>query len=94
MVLTCCGKDFEVIPSSQTVKLPSSSGVYLFLKDNTILYVGESRDIYQRVTTSHHEWQNALNLGMNQIAYYVTDHEGRIRLEQDIILKYRPRLNG
>lgn len=80
-------------------KAPSTSGVYFFLKNNDIVYIGKSVNIRARLR-SHIENAKTdrkellITQKSNRVGYIVTDSEFRaILLESDLIRKYKPKYN-
>ena len=88
------GRNFITTPSTGKTALPHSPGVYAFLKGDKILYVGMSQNINQRIDSSHHELHNAKAAGMNKIGFFQTDENSARLIEQEIIRRYTPPLNG
>ena len=88
------GRNFITTPSSGKTALPQASGVYVFLKDDKILYVGMSQNSNQRINSSHHELHNAKAAGMNKVGFFRTDERSARLIEQEIIQRHKPQLNG
>ena len=79
--------------------IPASPGVYLFKKDNLIIYIGKAVSLKARVN-SH--LQNAkldrkeslITALSNKIEYYLTDSEFKaLLLESSLIQKFQPKYN-
>jgi len=75
-------------------------GIYIFAKEIQsgswkAIYVGETGSFKTRMTTSHGEWLNALLEGVTHV-HAMVDHSGsngRLAIEDDLILSLRPPLN-
>jgi len=88
-----------VITKKQIVPLPSTFGVYLFKKDNEVLYVGKSNNIKARVK-SHLE-----NAKLDRKEYLIVSQSTTVEtvttesefkaliLEAELIKKYLPKYN-
>src|SRR3989339_366100 len=79
--------------------LPSTTGIYLFKKNNTILYIGKSVNIKARVL-SHIEnakidtKESLIISQTNKIEYIITDSEFKaLILEAQLIQKHLPKYN-
>ena len=88
------GRNFITTPSIGKTALPHAPGVYVFLRGNQILYVGMYQNINQRIKSSHHEFHNAKAAGMNKIGHFQTDEKSARIIEQQIIQRHTPLLNG
>jgi excinuclease ABC subunit C len=79
--------------------LPSHSGVYLFKRNNHILYVGKSINIKERIKnhfeqTKNNSKEKKLFDEANKIEYLILDSDLKITLkEAELIKKYRPKYN-
>jgi len=80
--------------------LPSSPGVYLFLKNNKILYIGKSVNIKSRVA-SHLEnakvdtKESLIVNQANDLQYHLTESDFKaVLLESSLIKKYQPKYNA
>ena len=88
-----------MITKKQIVPLPSTFGVYLFKKDNEVLYVGKSNNIKARVK-SHLE-----NAKLDRKEYLIVSQSTTVEtvttesefkaliLEAELIKKYLPKYN-
>ena len=84
--------------------LPKSSGVYLFKVNEEIIYIGSSKNLYQRMTNH----KSCINKGSNgghktdfyqflqsnqfKVEFQITDNYKQ--LEQELIEKYNPKYNA
>ena len=80
-------------------KLPSTSGIYIFKKNKSYLYVGKSVNIKARVK-SHFEnakidiKESLIVKNSDSIDYVITDSEIKaLLLEAELIQKYHPKYN-
>lgn len=70
--------------------LPEESGVYFFVKDNTLLYIGQSENIKKRVCNN----DQLIRLYSPKICYQLTaDEKTRKGLERYYISKFLPIFN-
>jgi len=72
----------------------SGAGVYLILKQNVVLYVGQTGDFSQRFDDHHKEdaWTRA---GADRMAVLgVGIEKERLRIEADLIASHNPACNG
>lgn len=100
----------EKIPWGKIKQLPKSNGVYMLThrKSNRILYIGESKNIYDRIY-NHHNKRNGSDLlkKMEEICEHnlqnflnecyiqvVKLNYGRSELEEYLIDTYKPLLNN
>lgn len=88
-----------MITKKKLKKLPKSIGVYLFKKNNRVLYVGKSVNIYARVishleSSSINEKEKALIEQADDVDYILVNSEFKsLVLEAKLIKKYRPKFN-
>ena len=77
-------------------------GVYVFCKKIKTankakflpLYVGQTQSLANRLTNSHHKWEEAINLGMSHILIeYEEDKDQRLKKEAFLWGFYDPCLN-
>lgn len=80
------------------------AGVYMFTSrvenqqerttTHHIRYIGETHSFRDRpLNSNHEEWANAVALGFNCICVYPTNGD-RVAIQDDLIDKYNPPLNG
>lgn len=78
-------------------KLPNKIGVYLFLNDKKVLYVGKSKKIRTRVKSyfkSDLKKNNLIVSYSNNIEFILVDNEeDALFLENNLIKKYKPKYN-
>jgi excinuclease ABC subunit C len=88
-----------MIDKNKINSLPSQSGVYLFKKNNYVLYVGKSINIKERIKNHLEQTKNNLKEKKlfneaNNIEYFILDSDLKITLkEAELIKKYRPKYN-
>lgn len=69
-------------------------GVYLILKQNTVLYVGQTGDLSGRFD-AHHKQLCWLRNGADRMAVIgLSTEKERLALETDLIANYNPSCNG
>ena len=80
--------------------IPSVPGVYLFKRDETVLYVGKARSLAQRVASyfvsggSASAKSQSLLASANALEWITTAHEAdALILENELIKRYQPRFN-
>ena len=72
----------------------SVGGNYMFVRLDSngkysSLYVGQTEDLAQRLTPSHHKWPCATRNGMTHIAAHTNSSEARrLAEEQDLLAKF------
>jgi excinuclease UvrABC nuclease subunit len=77
-------------------KLPDAPGVYIVTKEKaqlqpTLIYIGQSTDLYKRWKGSHEATSRSIELGATTIRYFLTD---KMRsLEKILINHLKPVLN-
>lgn len=73
---------------------PATGGVYLILKQNIVLYVGQTGDLSERFDSHHKEpcWRR--NQADRMAVLFVTGENDRLRIETDLIRSYHPVCNG
>lgn len=79
-------------------EIPQKPGVYLFKKDDNVLYVGKAYNLKNRLSSYLNEKNNPKVLEMlqkaNNLDYIVTDNEkSALLLELSLIKKYDPPYN-
>ncbi|OGK46296.1 hypothetical protein A2963_00330 [Candidatus Roizmanbacteria bacterium RIFCSPLOWO2_01_FULL_40_13] len=80
-------------------KLPSSPGVYLFKKNNTINYIGKAVSIRARIYSHLQNGkldrkESRIVKNSSRIGYIITDSEFKaLLLESELIQKYKPKYN-
>ena len=59
------------------------------------LYIGETENLWKRLTPSHEKWRQALDHGMTHIHAHVSDPEKSVRMaeERNLIRAWYPPLN-
>jgi excinuclease UvrABC nuclease subunit len=69
-------------------------GVYLILKQKTVLYVGQTGDLLRRFD-AHHKESSWRHHQADRIAVVVVSSEReRLQIESDLIKSYNPVCNG
>lgn len=87
------------LSKKDTVNVPSSAGVYLFLQGNTILYVGKSTNLKARIASHLENAKLDAKEGLiinssDGLKYIVTESEFKaLLLESELIQKYKPKYN-
>lgn len=83
---------FTIYPLNTTFK--PSGGVYLILKQNTVLYVGQTGDLSERFDAHHKEpcWRR--NQADRMAAMAVSSERNRLQIEADLIESHYPVCNG
>lgn len=77
---------------SNPKSLPTKPGVYLFKKGEVYLYIGKTKNLRQRLTSSSHVPFKIASQTLNaEIYYLVTDEIG---IESFLIDKFKPIWNG
>lgn len=84
--------------------IPKESGVYWFVSDNRVIYVGSSYDLYQRITEHNSNIRKGSNHGCQKDFYqFLQQNEFTIefqltdnykQLEQELIEKHQPIFNA
>lgn len=91
------GLDLSTLPQSKHSEhnLPAVSAVYFLFSKGRLLYVGESSNINQRLSSrSHQIWYYCHKLRDLDIAYIeASDREDRLVLEHLAIIKFQPKWN-
>lgn len=83
---------------SQGVNL-YGAGIYAILSGGTwtVVYIGQSGDVGERVGPSHHKWdcwQRSPNLHVAFLSMPGSTERERLAIEGELIREYRPRCNG
>ncbi len=90
-------KNFNFLPKEKISDLPKTSGVYIFLKNKEIIYIGKATNIKERVKSYFQQPAHRDTFFINQITkigYIKTDSEiEALILEANLIKKYQPRYN-
>ena len=77
--------------------LPNKVGVYLFLKNNSVLYIGKSTRIKSRVLSyfNSNTKKNSLIVGgSNNLSFFLVDSEkDALFLENNLIKQHKPKYN-
>lgn len=77
--------------------LPPEPGIYFFIFENRILYIGQSDSLVNRcLGERHHVYPKILNREQLKIAYLIVNEseEKRALLEKELIDRFLPELNG
>ena len=74
-------------------QFPASGGVYLILKQNIVLYVGQTGDLSERFDSHHKKpcWRR--HQADRMAVLCVTGENDRLRIETDLIRSYNPVCN-
>lgn len=69
--------------------IPKHAGIYLFLRDNKVLYIGETENFYDRIYINleqHQAWKCVSRNYVNQVAIFYTygNEQQRINIETDL----------
>jgi len=84
-------RDAKAIPKYHIISsgIPSmkSSGVYFLIKDDEIIYVGQSRNIIYRIGV------HSRKVEFDSFSYIEVDEELLSIVEQSFIKRFNPRLN-
>jgi len=83
---------FTIYPLNTTFK--SAGGVYLILKQNTVLYVGQTGDLSERFDAHHKESCWRRNQADRMAVKGVSTEKERLQIEADLIKAYNPTCNG
>lgn len=85
-------------------EIPKESGVYQFIVDNEIIYVGSSKNLYKRMSVYNTAIKQGSNQGhqtdlyqflqSNQFTIQFQLEENYKQLEQQLIEKYNPKYNA
>lgn len=75
-------------------KFTAVGGVYLILKQNTILYVGQTGDLSSRFDDHHKEALWTLHGADGMAVMGVNIESKRLQIEKDLVDKYKPACNG
>lgn len=89
-------KGYPTLKRSELFELPTTSGIYFFLIDNTVVYVGETNSLRRRLTEDeHHVLVKLQHNPKLRIKYKSASTNKRMRLIEEISLikKYRPAMN-
>ena len=77
--------------------LPNKVGVYLFLKNNSVLYIGKSTRIKSRVLSyfnSNTKKNSLIISGSNNLSFFLVDSEkDALFLENNLIKQHKPKYN-
>lgn len=87
---------YPTLKTSELFELPSTSGIYFFLIENTVVYVGETNSLKRRLTEDdHHVLIKLRHNPKLRIKYKSASPNKRLRLREEInlIKKYRPAMN-
>jgi len=86
---------------NNTTKINNCMGIYFLIRDNKIIYVGESNNVYERIQCwyNHESKKRYNNLYKNFDSYFVhilpdLTHDERRTLEAIYILIYKPLYNS
>ena len=83
---------------------PRESGVYLFSSNNEVIYIGSSKNLYQRMTNHISSIRKGSNNGHKQelyqflqknhftVEFHLTDNYRQ--LEQELVERYHPKYNS
>src|SRR3989338_11408251 len=89
-----------MIKTNEIKSLPSTTGVYLFKKDNEILYIGKTISLKARIL-AHFEnakldpKESLIIRNSDKLEYILTDSEFKaLLLESSLIQKYQPKYNA
>jgi excinuclease UvrABC nuclease subunit len=69
-------------------------GVYLILKQNTVLYVGQTGDLLRRFDAHHKELCWLRHQADRMAVTGVASESQRLQIEADLIKAYNPTCNG
>ncbi len=83
---------FTIYPLNTTFK--PAGGVYLILKQNTVLYVGQTGDLSERFDAHHKEPEWCRNQADRMAALGVAIESQRLQIEADLIKSHHPVCNG
>ena len=76
------------------------SGVYIFSSgyptatsriDHNFIYIGETTSFKERLTPNHHEWKDAIQMGMTHISVLQTSNH--VDIQNFLIGQFNPPLN-
>lgn len=88
--------EIHLTPYNRNMELRRSywwkTGVYAFVSNDTLLYVGASHELTNRVS-AHLKRKQAREMGYNNIHAYVIECANRFDLEKDIISRLQPVMN-
>lgn len=93
LIENCANLDLRSLPSVSFVErkyLPCSSGIYLVIRKNEVLYIGKSANIRDR-WKSHH--QSSLVEEFDRIAWWELPKESLNEAELRLIERFNPCLN-
>lgn len=97
--LLCGGIIFSALPWNE-YRIYDSPGVYMFCRcdrdgGREIMYIGQADNIAKRLGPSHEFWEEAFQLGMNEIHVHLLTEtlEDRQSVEAYLIRQYDPPLN-
>jgi hypothetical protein len=80
-------------PETVTITFPfSCGGVYLWMRDDEVLYIGQSFNIFQRIFSGHHALE-AKEGDQLKIIPIATENE-RLQVEAALIEQFQPPMNG
>lgn len=88
--------NYPELSLNQLRELPRQSGIYFFMVGETVVYVGESNNVYRRLNEDEHHVLTKLRKNPNlKIRYKLASpHKGtRLREEISWIRHYRPAMN-
>ena len=82
------------LPLAERSQLPKCSAVYFVTKDDCILYIGRTANLYQR-WLAHHIWQQLYGIGGEiRVAWLeCNDSELLPEIEKALIAHFKPLLN-
>lgn len=97
--LTAGGYSFVVYDLSGvrdgSITLPAVGAVYLFTRDNSILYVGETEDLSERNFKYHHKLDCVDSYRGNSLCIHQDGSQAsRLYKESRLIQQYSPPCNG
>jgi excinuclease UvrABC nuclease subunit len=90
--LTKYKKDLKPKKKGQWAELLNHSGVYVFSLNNTILYVGRSKLLYQRIIS--HYTQGGICHAFDWDAIHFIFCDNHKERERELIEEFRPLYNG
>lgn len=83
------------VPFAERATLPKTSGIYFALgKHGEVLYVGQSKNIYNRWVRQHPQKITLDACDCEAIAYFACPETDLQCLERSMILQFTPPLNG
>jgi len=70
-------------------KIPEVEGIYFLFDDEELIYIGQSKNIHQRLTSAHPIYNRSLLVGI----WTTSDDEERLATEKWLIEQYEPPMN-